>query len=553
MQIFFKKETIIYYIFSIYFFIGLIIFKDFGIGIEEHFQRSSGFFWLNYILQFTDFEIFKNAVSQKIIQIKDLHPNLPSVELAEHYGVIFDLPMAFLETFFNLDEPYDYFYLRHFFSFFIFFISSFIFYLLVLKRTKIYYIAIISSLFYLLSPRIFGNSFFDGKDLLFLSLTTIAFYNYYSYSEKKNFPSLILFSLISALCTSTRIIGLFFPISFLLLVLFQLINKNENVRKKYSDLFIYLIFYIFFLIIHWPYLWTIEIIELKTFFESFRVIANPEVFFNGNYYISEYLPFSYIPVWIAISTPEIIIISFLLGFFFSMFRLFKRFINIKNDSFYNDLWRGIREKFELFLFLSFFQILVIYLSFNLSLYGGWRHFLFLNFFVIYYASFFFYLLAIKFKNKIQFKRYFIILLSFFLLEIIYKLYEYHPYQSAYFNNFVSKKMKKKFEVDTQSLSRVEAIKVILKDSQDKTIVKIGTASWTPLENGRSLIDKNYWDKLNFTGTSNKSNADYIYTNYYYETNPRYEKKYFIPSNFKLIKSLSIDNTLIYSIYKNTQK
>ncbi len=553
MQIFFKKETIIYYIFSAYFFIGLIIFKDFGIGIEEHFQRSSGFYWLNYVLQFTDYEFLKNDVSQKIVQIKDLYPNLPSVELAEHYGVIFDLPMAFLEIFLNLDKPHDYFYLRHFFSFFIFFISSFIFYLLVLKRTKIYYIAIISSLFYLLSPRIFGNSFFDGKDLLFLSLTTIAFYNYFIYSEKKNFSSLILFSLFSALCTSTRIIGLFFPISFLLLILFQLISKNENFTKKYSDILIYLIFYIFFLIIHWPYLWTLELIELKTFFENFRVIANPEVFFNGNYYISEYLPFSYIPVWIAISTPEIIIISFLIGFYFSMIRLFKRFITIKGESFYNDLWRSFREKFELFIFLSFFQILVIYLSFNLNLYGGWRHFLFLNFFVIYYASFCFYLVAIKFKTKIHFKRYFIILLSFFLLEIVFKLYEYHPYQSTYFNNFVSKKMKKKFEIDTQSLSRVEAIKEILKDSKDKTKIQIGTASWTPLENGRSLIDKNNWDKLNFTGTSNNYYADYIYTNYYYETNPQYEKKYFIPSNFKLLKSLSIDNTLIYSIYKNTQK
>ena len=28
----------------------------YGLGIEEHFQRSSGFYWLNYLLQFTNFE-----------------------------------------------------------------------------------------------------------------------------------------------------------------------------------------------------------------------------------------------------------------------------------------------------------------------------------------------------------------------------------------------------------------------------------------------------------------------------------------------------------------
>ena len=42
MNKFFKKDSIIYYIFLLYFLIGLLIYKDFGVGIEEHFQRSSG-------------------------------------------------------------------------------------------------------------------------------------------------------------------------------------------------------------------------------------------------------------------------------------------------------------------------------------------------------------------------------------------------------------------------------------------------------------------------------------------------------------------------------
>ena len=44
-------------LFLVFVLIGVIIFKDFGIGIEEHFQRSSGFYWLNYLLQFTELDI----------------------------------------------------------------------------------------------------------------------------------------------------------------------------------------------------------------------------------------------------------------------------------------------------------------------------------------------------------------------------------------------------------------------------------------------------------------------------------------------------------------
>ena len=34
----------------IFFLIGFLTYKDYGIGIEEIFQRASGFYWLKYIL-----------------------------------------------------------------------------------------------------------------------------------------------------------------------------------------------------------------------------------------------------------------------------------------------------------------------------------------------------------------------------------------------------------------------------------------------------------------------------------------------------------------------
>ena len=45
--------------------------------------------------------------------------------------------------------------------------------------------------------------------------------------------------------------------------------------------------------------------------------------------------------------------------------------------------------------------------------------------------------------------------------MISDIYKYHPFQSSYFNKLVSNQLKKKFEIDTQSLSRVHAVKEIL--------------------------------------------------------------------------------------------
>ena len=49
--------------FTIYLFIGILIYKDYGVGIEEHFQRQNGFYWLNYLFSNSNFDDFKSLVN----------------------------------------------------------------------------------------------------------------------------------------------------------------------------------------------------------------------------------------------------------------------------------------------------------------------------------------------------------------------------------------------------------------------------------------------------------------------------------------------------------
>ncbi|MDB9705621.1 hypothetical protein OAA54_01215 [Pelagibacteraceae bacterium] len=536
----------------IYLLVGLLTYKDYGIGIEEHFQRNSGLNWLNYIFQLFEINSYNNIIENKLSEIKTFTPSLPGMDIANHYGVLFDLPTAFLEVFFQINNAQNYFYLRHFLNFIIFYISGIFFYNILLDRIPNNIIPFFGFLIYILSPRIYGNSFFDGKDLFFLSIFTITLFFYLRYEKKETFINLLLFSLFCAFATSSRIIGIIIPFSFLLLIILKILCTNE-IKNNIKNFSYFLTLYLIFIYFHWPYLWTLNYHEILNFFQPFTVQTNPKVYFNGEFFSSNHLPISYLPIWISITTPIYILILFFFGVSIYLKRFFTRFLNIKKVSFFYDLWRGENEKKDFIIFILLLQVVVIYLSFNLNLFSGWRHFLFLNFFLTYFSTYGLYLIFTHLRNRKKIIYSSIIIFSVFTSELIYKLIIYHPYQSVYFNNLINTESKMLFEIDTQSLSRRDAIKDIINLKKKDSKIILGTASWTPLEDARSMISEDNWSSLIFSGTANKFNADYIYSNHYYEVDTRYNNKYEIPKNFYLYKVHSVDNIIVYSIYKNKNK
>ena len=546
MHVVSKKNNIIYILLFIITLISILVFKDYGIGIEEHFQRKSGFYWLEHLLSFTDFEYLKSEVNLRVDEINKFTPNLFPIEKFSYYGILFDLPLAFIETYFDISEPADYFHLRHLVILFFFLLSSFFFYKIINLRFNSVNLSIFGFLIFVYTPRIYGNIFFDNKDIFFLSIFTINIYYYFKFNNSNKYLDLVIFSLFCAFSTSSRIIGILIPLSFLLVLLFSSLSTEQT--KNHLKIFsIFIISYFFFLFIHWPYLWSLDLNQWLNFFTPFFQYMNPTVFFNGEFYQSKYLPISYLPLFIFITTPVYIILFFILGLFTQFRRFFLRFIKIKEtkEIYTNDLWRSSNEKFDLFILLNFLLVVFIYMSSNLALLSGWRHFYFLHFIFIYFACFFVFFFIRRFRKK-KIKLYVSFLIIPLIILHIIDVFKYHPFQSSYFNNLISVEMKRKFEIDTQSLSRVHALKNIYQKNEK---ISIATASWTPIEDARSLLPKKMWENFIFLGTANKEKADYIYTNYYYEVNTNYNKKYEIPKNFSMYKNFSIDGTRIYSIFK----
>ena len=193
--------------FIIFFFVGLSIFKDYGLSNDEPFQRTVGYYWLIELLQkfSKDYESI-NVITQKF-KLMYWSDFVTAGNLIQ-YGILFDTFAAFIEEIFAIKENQNAFYLKHILTFLIFFISSIFFYKIILERFKSPLFALLITFFYVTSPRIFAESFYNCKDIVFMSLIVLSMYYALRLFDRLDYIDIFSFTLFSAFATNVRVMGL---------------------------------------------------------------------------------------------------------------------------------------------------------------------------------------------------------------------------------------------------------------------------------------------------------------------------------------------------------
>ena len=214
----FNNNYITYVFFLLFFIVGFNIYKDYGISIDEDNTRINGFVGLKYL-----FEIFNYDYKSSLNSFPDIN-EFPEKGI----GYVFDVPAALLEYVLETNDPRSSFLLRHLLNFIYFFIGTIFFFLLLKNRFRSTNLALLGTLFLIISPRIFANAFYNNKDIIFLSLFIIA--SYYSVRTLQNLTYIdsILASIFIGLATGMRILAVFLA----LLLLFFLIIKYLRNEKK---------------------------------------------------------------------------------------------------------------------------------------------------------------------------------------------------------------------------------------------------------------------------------------------------------------------------------
>jgi hypothetical protein len=530
------EKIILYTMFSVFFIIGIKSFQDYGISFDEICHRKNGLLFYNFIKSFF-FEL--NVLEQA--DVASLSGKLIDVKLAcFRQPVLFDLPIEFLIDLLNIKKSYQIFELRHFFTFFYFFISTIFFFLILRKRfsNKIY--AYTGVLLLFLSPRIFSESFYNNKDIVFLSFTIIYIYFAINFINKPNLKSSIFFSLATALAFDIRIMALLFIIITYFIIFMKILEKKDYLKKNLKFFSTCIVLTPIFIFIFWPYLWLGGIDNLIFSFQNI-----PKTLLN-NLYLGEYLypqntPWHYNLVWIFITSPITVSLFFIIGFFLTLMRNTNRVFKIENNE--NSLWNSNNEMYDSFCLYVILIIFISLITFNYN-FDGWRHLYFIYPFIISLA-----LTGVYFLNILLKKKFFkISIFAIILFELIYLSYwnlKYHPYQYVFFNPFIKNYAKVNFDLDYWGVSNKTALEYIV-ENDNRNKIKIARISFTSLSTSLNILKEDQIKRIKIVG--NFEDADYVIDNYR-KGLQKVKNLNLLKENFVKYYDIKVDNIIINTIYK----
>ncbi|MDO1447332.1 hypothetical protein Q0590_13775 [Rhodocytophaga aerolata] len=533
------RKAIIFTFFGLYFITGCIIYNDYGISWDESISRYNGIVTLKYLITKVNPELIINNASLQGI------PNLHEWK-DKDYGVVFEVPLVILENVFGIKNNYspELYYLRHFCTFLFFYLGVVHLFLLIQFRFNSWHLGMLGCLLFILSPRIFADSFYNDKDIVLLSAFIITSYYLLRYLSNKSFWNAFWLGISMAVTINIRITGIVIPaiaFTFILIDIIKLYPDVKKINQSLSSALLLLITLITFTIIFWPYLWENP---LQNFLQAFHNMSkfrwHNHVLYAGEFIWAANVPWHYIPVWIAITTPVVYLIFFITG-------LIPIFIHLWQVKLY--LYKNEPQRQDLVITSLFFGPLLAVIVMDSVLYDAWRQMFFL------YGSFIYIAIRGVVYVKESAARHKILridtlytyvlgaIVAFSLIHTTYFMVKYHPHQNVYFNFLAGNNPGENFERDYWGLSYRQGLEYIIENDKRETI----TVTANMLASGRTnirILPEEMQKRLNFSNS--KDTSDYFLTEHRFTGGYKW---YPDENKFEEIHSIIVDNIKIMSIYK----
>ena len=491
-----RERVVVVFFFLTLLGIGLVTFGDYGISFDEPVSRTNGAISLRYVAEKFDIAWLKNDPVLQAITIP-LHSYQD-----RDYGVAFDLPAMFIERLFSLNDSREQYLLRHLLTFLTFFIGIIGLYKAAMLRFMHSGYALLACALLVTSPRIYGEAFYNNKDIVFMSLCVISTYTLIRLQVMPSLPNAIFHGVACALAINIRIAGVIFPsltlLALILLVCFRFISAKKFclLIVAYTGVTALCTYGL------WPWLWESPIrhflLALKNMsqfrWEHFNL-------YNGEYIYAKKLPWHYILTWIAITVPILFSFSFVIG----VAGVLKRFLKHPIQNLSNG-----QQLQDVFILAIASGPVVASIVLNSTLYDGWRQ--------LYFVYPAFLLLSVCGAHSIISQKLFGAKVAqwvviAFAVQITFNMtwmIRNHPYQFLYFNELFSTSDKYKYEYDYWGVTNLKGIQFILSnDSSERITIKPLGA--TAIEQSISIINSADRKRLLFDPMN--GSPDYILTNY----------------------------------------
>ena len=280
---------------------GAFVFDDYGDWAETGIQRAIGNAALDYLAG--DGE---RAFDQLIYH----HDR--------YYGAVFEAPrVVLLERLLGLESERDIYLGKHLLAHLFFLVGGGFCYLLVLRLFGSRGLALVALVLFLLHPRLYAHSFFNGKDIPFLVAFMIALYLVHRAFRRDTLGAFILCGVGVGLLVNLRIMGVLLFAAVLVLRALDLAFAGGAEARRRALLtgggFALAAVLTFHASL--PALWTDPV---GRFAELARTLgAHPLVahnLFRGEWlYSMDGPPFDYLPVWVGLTTPPAVLLLAFIG------------------------------------------------------------------------------------------------------------------------------------------------------------------------------------------------------------------------------------------------
>ena len=431
-----------------FFVLGGSIFADYGISFDEHLQRRLGSYALDWVL----------GGDPHYLSYND-----------RFYGPVLEMALVGVERLLGIGaDVRAVYWTRHLATFLLFAVAATAFVAATTRRFGGQVWGALALVLLVACPRIFADAFYNSKDLGFLSFFLIGMSSLLWLTERPTFLRVAVHALATALAIDTRVAGIaLVPLTLALLVM-------EGVRTRCSWWMTVLRTGTLlaltggFVVLCWPLLWHDP---LGNFGQALRQMAhypwNGPVLYNGSLTPARNLPWHYLPVWIAISTPVAYVALGALGLGIAASRLGRR-----------AGWSGARVVVNLVAVVWFWGILAALILLGSVFYDGWRQVYF-----IYPGLVWCVLLAVEAlwarlrdpaaPRWLRLSGALLLgLLALNVLSTAHFMVRWHPHQNVYFNLTLGgdrAKIRERFEVDYWGLSYGKLLEAIVAEDSSLDI------------------------------------------------------------------------------------
>lgn len=341
--------------------LGLLLYKDYGVSWDEPVDRTNGMVSAKYVAsliapEWTDAQAGFSST-----------PDIHGYRENDH-GVMFEMPLAFLDQSIGISDSRTYYLLRHFMVFLVFLAGTWAVYNIGRIRFRSWKFGLLLSTLLVLSPRFFAESFYNAKDVVFLAFFALGVYTLVRLLERPTLRRAAVHGLATAAAVDVRILGILliaFTVGMVALEALFGPPTREHRLKLAKAVPVYLLVAVAGIILFWPYLWEAPLENFLTALDNMKKFRwNGEVLYLGQRVSTLALPWHYAPVWITITTPVAYTVAFVVGLVGAVYGL------LRHNLAYLRTFEG---RLDVLFIGWFFLPIVMVIVLESVIYDGWRH------------------------------------------------------------------------------------------------------------------------------------------------------------------------------------